>query len=192
VELERKKPQKVPARERTQPPRLRDQLEVTIEPNPSEPGTGTGTGEGPGQGPGDGDGPPAADPCEEPSAACGTKPLPVPPLPDPPRPPPVKVHAVTPRILRALRTSGKTAIHPPRDVFQQMHRAGDLKTSASILVCLAADGAVSSVTLTRSTRYPAYDEAITGAARRWRYKPYTVNGTPVPACGMVTFVYEMK
>jgi TonB family protein len=51
---------------------------------------------------------------------------------------------------------------------------------------------VASISLKRSTRYAAYDEAILAAARRWIYRPYTVNGTPAPACGMVTFVYEMK
>jgi TonB family protein len=73
-----------------------------------------------------------------------------------------------------------------------MHRSGDLRTSASIKLCLDPRGQVASITLTQSTRYDAYDAAILAAARRWRYQPYTVNGVPAPACGMVTFRYEMK
>ncbi|HSK02957.1 MAG TPA: TonB family protein [Kofleriaceae bacterium] len=189
VELQPKAVPKVVVKEPRQPPRVPERPEVTHEPGSSEPGTGLGTG--PGTGPGDEDSPEAADPCKEAGPGCGT--LPAPPLPEVPRPPPPpKVHAVTPQILKGLRIRGETAIHPPREVFHEMHRGGDLRTSASIKVCLAANGAVASVAVMKSTRYAAYDEAILAAARRWIYRPYSVNGTPVPACGMVTFVYEMK
>jgi protein TonB len=187
VNLERKLPPKVIVKEPRQPRKPRPAPEPT-EPGPSEPGDGLGLGKGPGTGPGDG--PPAADPCKKAGAACGLPPATTP--QEVPRPPRVKVHTVPPQILKGLRTSGETAIHPPYAVLQQMHRNEDRKTIASIKVCLATDGTVSSVALLRSTKYAAYDEAIMGAARRWRYKPYTVNGAPVPACGMVTFVYRLN
>jgi protein TonB len=187
VDLKQK--QKTPVKEPRQPRPPRPEPEIPPSPGPSEPGEGLGLGTGPGTGPGDGDGPPGADPCKEAGAAC--PPPPAPPLPEVPRPPP-RVHTVLPQILKGLRTSGETAIHPPYAVLQQMHRNEDRKTIASIKVCLAADGTVSSVALLTSTKYAAYDEAIMGAARRWRYKPYTVNGAPVPACGMVTFVYRLN
>lgn len=190
VDMQPKVAPKVKVTEPRQPrARLRDELTITTE----APGAGTGTGSpGTGAGTGVGDGPETGEPCDAARGPCGTVPVALT-LPDlPPPPPPPKVRDVTPEILRGLRIRGETAIHPPRDVFQEMHRGGDLKTSASIKVCLAADGAVVSVGLMKSTRYAAYDEAILAAARRWVYRPHSVNGTPVPACGMVTFVYEMK
>jgi hypothetical protein len=189
VDMQRKEPPKVKVNEPRQPrTRLRDDLTITTEAPGSETGTG---GPGNGTGTGIGDGPETGAPCDEAHGPCGTLPVTLT-LPDLPAPPPPKVHAVTPQILKGLRIRGETAIHPPRDVFQEMHRGGDLKTSASIKVCLAVDGAVASVGLVKSTRYTAYDEAILAAARRWIYRPYTMNGAAVPACGMVTFVYEMR
>jgi len=178
-----------PPREVVKGPRQpRPRSEPEIRTAPVEDGTGDGQGQGQGQGPAGGDGPEVTDPCA--GGSCGAPPAP-PPLPEIPRPKEPEIHSVAPQILKGLRVSGETAIHPPRDVFEQMHRSGDRRTSAAILLCLAADGSVSSVTLKRSTRYAGYDEAILGAARRWRYRPYTVNGRPAPACGMVTFLYEI-
>lgn len=157
--------------------------------DPTGTSTGTGTPDGP-----IGDDEPPGDPCQEPGA-CEPPPEPpaLPPAPPiPPVPPPPKVHTVAPQILKGLRVRGDTAIHPPREVFQEMYRSRDTKTTATIQVCLAVDGSVASVGVMKSSRYAPYDEAIVAAARRWVYRPYTVNGTPVPACGAVTFVYEMR
>jgi hypothetical protein len=184
-ELPRKVPPKVAVKETRQPRPLKQELEITIDKGGSETGTGQGKGKGPG------DGPEGGDPCREPGSC---EPVAPPPLPEPPKPPPPppEIHNVTPQILKGLRLSGVTAIHPPREVFEQMHRNGDLRTSASIKLCLAIDGTVSSIALKQSTKYGAYDEVIVAAVRGWIYKPYTVNGRPVPACGMVTFLYQMK
>lgn len=70
-----------------------------------------------------------------------------------------------------------------------MRQNGESATSALIKVCLAINGTVSSVTVVKSTRYAAYDAAVVAAARQWVYRPYTVNGTPTPACGFVTIQY---
>jgi periplasmic protein TonB len=182
------KPPKI-AKELTQP-------QKTPAPTPAPPDTAVTTGDGTGTGPGDGppgsDGPPGGDPCAEPGG-CELPDLPS--LPEPPKPPPPpkpQVHSVTPHILKALRTSGETAIVPPRDVVQEMYRSGQHKTSASLKLCLDTRGQVASITLTQSTKYAEYDAAILDAVRRWRYQPYTVNGNPAPACGVVTFRYEMK
>jgi protein TonB len=189
--------------QRKEPPKIAKDLTQPQEKPPATPlpgpavTTDDGTGAGPGGGTGGGDGPPGGDLCADPGAdPGGCEVLPEPPLlPDPPKPPPQqppRVQNVTPQILKGLRTSGETAIHPPREVVQEMHHSGDLETSASIKLCLDPQGQVASITLTKSTRYAAYDEAILAAARRWRYQPYTVNGIPAPACGMVTFRYKMK
>ena len=58
-------------------------------------------------------------------------------------------------------------------------------------VCVGTTGAVSRVRVVRSTGYAAYDERLVAAAGGWRYRPYLVNGTTVPACGTVTFVYAV-
>jgi len=188
--LERK-PRKEPklVKEPRQPRPPRDEPRIEPAPGPSTGGTDTGPGPG-----GPGDGPPGGDPCTDPAGCQPTAmppPAPPPEVPRPPPPPPA-VQTVAPQVLKGLRTSGETALYPPGEVVQQMHRSGDLKTSASIKVCIGTDGAVASIGILRSTRYPAYDEALLAGARRWVYRPYTVNGRPVPVCSVVTFQYEMK
>jgi protein TonB len=180
-------PPKVAVKEPRQPRQPKDDVKIEPAPGPDEPGDGTG----PGTGHVLGDGPPGGDPCQEPGG-CQPQVAPPPPPPPPPPPKPLKPQTVAPQVLTGLRTSGETAIYPPNDVLQQMHRSGDLKTRASIKICIGVDGAVASVGLLRSTRYPAYDEALLAGARRWIYRPYTVNGRAVPACSVVTFQYEMK
>jgi TonB family protein len=184
-----RKPPKVVVKEPRQPrPRLRDELTITTE----APGTGTATGgQGRGTGPGTGDGPATGEPCDQALGPCGTVPVALT-LPELPPPPPPPVRDVTPEILRGLRIRGETAIHPPREVYDEMAAARQYRTTATIKLCLAPSGAVSSVSVLKSTAYPAYDRRLVETAGRWIYRPYTVNGTPVPACGVVTFQYAMR
>ena len=42
-----------------------------------------------------------------------------------------------------------------------------------------------------ATKYPEYEQRLIDAARGWEYRPYTVNGTRVPACSAVAFQYEI-
>jgi TonB family protein len=179
---------KAVVKETRQPRKVKDDVKITVEVD-HPPGDGTSKGTGPGTD----DGIDGADPCQ---TAGGCAPLPDPPLPpEPPKvppPPPPQVHTVAPQVLSGLRIHGVTAIHPPRDVFQLMHRNGDLSTTATIKLCVTTTGTVSAASMLKSSKYAAYDDAILDTARRWLYRPYTVNGTPVPACSVVTFRYEMK
>jgi TonB family protein len=113
------------------------------------------------------------------------------PAPEPPKAAPV-VYTIPRQLLASLRTEGETEIHPPHAVRDEMLRSRSHKVIAEVKVCLATDGAISSVGLAQSTGYPAYDEVLVGAVRRWRYRPYRVNGTPTAACGFVMFHYEIR
>lgn len=188
-EVTRKEPPKVVVKELTQPKKLEDELKISYDrgaPAGTDPGPGGGGGPGDGIEGGDGEG------CKEVDGRpCGLGPsLTLPELPK--APPAPEVRNVTPEILKGLRIRGETQIHPSNEVRTEIFRSGTHETSASIKLCLAADGTVSSVDLKKSTGYPAYDAALVGASRGWIYRPYTVNGTPVPVCGMVTFQYAMK
>ncbi|HWU88624.1 MAG TPA: TonB family protein [Kofleriaceae bacterium] len=188
VDMKPKEAPKVVVKEPRQPRKIDDRKPPTTQ--SLEPGTGQTTGPGR-DGPGDTDGP-----CRPEDGDCATAPPAVPPPPELPKtpevPPPPKPVLVAPQILKGLRTSGETAIHPPRDVYNQMARDGEYKTGAVLKVCITTTGAISSVAVAKSTGYPAYDEALVGAARRWAYRPYTVDGRPVPVCSAVTFLYQMK
>jgi hypothetical protein len=55
---------------------------------------------------------------------------------------------------------------------------------------IGADGKVSTIWTLRATRFepafPAFNQAIVGAFRRWQFQPYHVNGVATPLCMSVT------
>lgn len=153
--------------------------------------TGDGEGEGPGigkgKGPGDNiDGTTDGEPCAAPPCGGVAK------LPDPPKVPDPPGVTIPPMIMQGLRRSGDTQIHPSRNVKNQIIDDGKVKVVGNLKVCIQPTGAIGSVTLLSSTKYPEYDQQLIEAVRRWHYNPYTVNGRPVSACSAVSFVYSIK
>ena len=209
-ELVKKKARRI-ARDTTQPaersPERPSTPEVTTASRPGD-GDGQGIGEGDGAGrdtgPGDPDGVACLADCGEPTSVCGDGVLEGGERCDDGNrddgdgcsaacqiePPPPAI--VPPSLLGALRIAGETQIHPPDPVKIQMQRDGRDRTLGVVKVCIDTTGRVASVSLASSTKYPAYDEALLRSARTWRYRPHAVNGVPVAACGMVTFVYAIR
>jgi cysteine-rich repeat protein len=100
--------------------------------------------------------------------------------------------AISPITLKALRISGETQIHPSTATQNRMIHEGTSELRRTLKVCIATDGGVASATTVGQKDHDEYDERLLSAVRTWRYRPYTVNGSPVPACGMVTFAYSIK
>lgn len=103
-----------------------------------------------------------------------------------------KVSLLPPTLFQGLRISGETQVHPSDVTKSQMIHDGTSRTLGILKLCIAVDGAISSVSVASSTKYPAYDARLVEAARGWRYRPYMVNERPVPACSTVTFVYTIQ
>jgi TonB family protein len=105
---------------------------------------------------------------------------------------PPKPAIVPPTVLSGLRISGETQVHPSAVTQNAMIRADVASLRAVFLVCVATDGRVAQASLRVATKYPEYDAALQAAIERWRYRPYTVGGAPVPACSTVEFHYTMR
>jgi TonB family protein len=99
---------------------------------------------------------------------------------------------VPPTVIKGLRTSGETQIHPPDPVKTAMLRDGRPSVVATIRVCVGTDGTVSSLKFLKSSGYAGYDAALDDGLRRWRYRAYVIDGRKVPVCGVVTFIYAIK
>jgi TonB family protein len=152
-----------------------------------EPGEGEGPGKGKGKGPGDQEGEPEGEPCLAPPCGGVAK------LPEPPKLPVLPpVVNVPPQIMAALRISGETQIHPSRVVQNQILADGKSEAVGTLKVCMQPSGAIASVSVISSTKYPEYDQQLLAAARRWHYRPHTVDGVAVGACSAVRFVYSIK
>jgi TonB family protein len=106
--------------------------------------------------------------------------------------PPARPRILTSAVLDGMRISGETQIHPSAATRNMMMRANVMSTFGVIVLCIATDGSVASAKLSRSTSYSEYDESLLLGVRTWRYRPYMVNGAPVPACGTVRFDYRMN
>ena len=110
-----------------------------------------------------------------------------------PTPPPKPaIASVLPSVLQGLRVSGETQLHPSEATQNSMIRSGISRASGTVRVCISTDGDVASATMAKSTTYGEYDATILAAVKNWRYRPYTLDGTPVPACSFVTFNYMIQ
>src|SRR5438874_1475224 len=94
---------------------------------------------------------------------------------------------------RNLPTIARTILLSPSAATKAaIERTHDF-TAASFKLCLDDTGAVVTVRGLKSTGYPAYDDKLRMTILdTWKYKPYLVNGQPVPVCTAVTFIYTQE
>lgn len=150
-------------------------------------GGGDGSGEGSGRGSGD---PLSKGPCTE---DCGPGDGSGAPLPEKKQ---VIVdggdHVVPPSVIRGMRIAGDTQPHPSDVDKTAMARDGKDRIVASFKTCVDERGNVASVAMLKSSGYPGYDAVLSQTMFGWRYRPYEIGGQAVKACGIVTFVYQIK
>ena len=99
---------------------------------------------------------------------------------------------VDPHVIRGMRISGETQVHPPEVEQTAMLRDGKDRVMAVFQTCINELGGVASVKMMKSTGYAGYDRALSEALVGWQYKPYKIGDRAVTVCGIVTFVYQIK
>lgn len=99
---------------------------------------------------------------------------------------------VPPTVFKGLRLTGETQIHPSDLDKTAILRDGKDRVVAVFKTCVTETGAAGAVTLMKSSGYPSYDALIVEGLHAWTYKPYEIGGQRVPACGVVTFIYQIK
>ena len=107
-------------------------------------------------------------------------------------PPSVPPQIVPPSALEGSRIAGDKNITPSDTTKTEIQRSGKGKIVGSYKLCVTVDGTVRSVEQLKSTGFGAYDSKIQSEMRDWRYRPYMVNGRPVPVCTAVTFIYSQR
>lgn len=100
--------------------------------------------------------------------------------------------AVPPDVIRGMRISGDTQIHPADVDKTAIARDGKDKVIAVFKTCVNELGGVASVKMLKSSGYASYDRALSDAMYGWRYNPYKIGGEAVTACGIVTFIYQVR
>jgi protein TonB len=75
-------------------------------------------------------------------------------------------------------------------VYPAAARAARLEGTVIIEAIIAADGTVRDARVLRSI--PLLDRAALDAVRQWRYRPTTLNGTPVEVVMTVTLTFTIR
>ncbi len=110
-------------------------------------------------------------------------------LPPPPPPPPPST-AVSPTMLESLRVAGIKTIVPDAPTIASMVQAKRGRVTAAMKMCVDDTGSVTTVSLLKSSGYPAYDRKLLGEMQQWLYRPYKQNGRAIAVCTAVTFIYD--
>ncbi len=110
----------------------------------------------------------------------------------PPKLPPARPKIVSANMIAGSRLSGTARILPPERVKVQIANDDKQRVVGAMIMCLNTRGGVSKVRVVKSTGYNAYDQKILRKMRQWRYRPYKVNGTSVPVCTSITFIYRQS
>jgi hypothetical protein len=97
---------------------------------------------------------------------------------------------VPPTAIEEQFLSGNRTPYPDDTTKQEIKHSGKDKLVGSFIMCLTTEGSVASVTMKKSTSFPAYDAKIQREMRAWRYRPYTVDDKPIPICTSITFIYS--
>jgi protein TonB len=79
---------------------------------------------------------------------------------------------------------------PPRyPVQSRRHREQGV---VELLLIVAFDGAVETISVSRSSGFARLDEAALDAVRRWRWEPTLRNGAPVKVRGVVEIPFQLE
>jgi len=110
----------------------------------------------------------------------------------PPASPGQQAHQVSPMMLEGARIAGSAAIVPSDATKLAIQESGLTKVIGSFYLCITVEGIIAKVERLKSTGFPLYDLKIMQEMKSWRYRPYQLDGKPVPVCTAVTFVYSQK
>ena len=92
--------------------------------------------------------------------------------------------------------SGLLAIDPTQAPYRLILPAHLARTGttywALVKLCVSAGGDVVSVRIIKPSSSPAFDAALPPVLGRWRYRPYLVNGQPVPFCYTLRYGVEAR
>jgi hypothetical protein len=99
---------------------------------------------------------------------------------------------VQPDLMEGQRIAGDDQLLLPNGVLAGLRAQGITRLRVSARVCIDTTGEVDSIGITGT---PPNDE-VAGVVRagisRWRFQPYRVAGSPVPACFVKVFNYTIE
>ena len=95
-------------------------------------------------------------------------------------------------MLEGFRISGDKNIVPDDATKDKIQQSGQQRLVTSYKLCIDTQGTVITVAKLKSSGFPDYDAKIMSQMQQWRYRPYQLDGKPVPVCTAVTFIYTQR
>jgi hypothetical protein len=117
-------------------------------------------------------------------------PLAPPPAPPPPPPPATTTPDVPAAAL--VRIDVGMVVPPDQLTWDQIRVLRMSEVIGSFRLCITEAGRVAGVVMLASTGLEAYDVKLMAAIRKWRYKPYLVDGKPAPVCTTVYYGFRRR
>jgi cysteine-rich repeat protein len=102
----------------------------------------------------------------------------------------LKAVTVTPSRLDALRISGSMNLPPiGKATKEAMQQNGVTTLRGTVKLCVNTSGLVADSMLVERSGYAEYDSKLLSLVHEWRFRPYLLDGAPVPVCSTQEFVY---
>ena len=105
---------------------------------------------------------------------------------------PAPPSVIPPTAFEQQRIAGDKLIFPDDATKVAIHRAGVTRLIVPLKVCVTRTGDVDVAAVLKPSGFPAYDAHLVDEVRRWRYKPFVIDGRPTPVCSIVQFVYSQQ
>lgn len=104
----------------------------------------------------------------------------------------VKPQNVAESVIAAALISGTRQIPLPLATKQAVVAQGRRQLTAAVKLCLDTHGVPARIDLVVSTGFPEADQRLRSEIAAWRYRPYVVNGIPIPVCTAIAFQYQIN
>ncbi len=99
---------------------------------------------------------------------------------------------VPPTLLEGSRIAGEKNIAPDDETRTEIRDSGKDKAIGTWKLCIDRAGAITVIKKLKGTGFYRYDQIIEAGMGEWKYRPFQVNGAPVPVCTAITFIYSQK
>lgn len=90
------------------------------------------------------------------------------------------------------RVKGETRITPDDPTKTAMQNAHISRVIGSYQLCLDTTGHPQNIRVLKPTGIPSYDQRILAGMQSWVYEPYLDEGTAIPVCSAVNFIYSQR
>ncbi len=120
-----------------------------------------------------------------------TEPVATAPAPAAPAPAPKSLRFVPLSELETLRTAGDRTPALPTEARMRAQHEGIERLTITVKLCVNEKGETILANVMKGSQYPGANDAVLGAIRKWRFRPYRSGGTATSVCSAAVLNYKI-